>query len=111
MDGPLAFILSIVDLDIRRVQSFHPLAIMVFNFDNCSKSGWPAEPACWRPVFVHYWGKSYPSPFIVFRVQFCVQDEGFITFDYGAEGDEEGMVEEEEMEWLAEALQFLFQTS
>ena len=35
----VAFILSIVNLDIRRVQSFHPLAIMVFNFDNCSKSG------------------------------------------------------------------------
>ena len=58
--------------------------------------------------------KSNSSPFIVFRVRFCVQDEGFITFDYGAEGDEEDMVDkdkEEEMEWLAEALQFLFQTS
>ena len=42
----VAFILSIIDLDIRRVQSFLPFAIIVFNFDKCSKSGSPAEPAC-----------------------------------------------------------------
>ena len=66
----VAFIISIIDLDIKRVQSCLTLAMMVFYFDKILKPGWPAEPACWRPVFllpgqwyvfVHFWGKTHSS--------------------------------------------------